>query len=433
MFKEFINKKKIIAVVGLGYVGLPLAVALSKKFNIIGFDVDNHKINEYLKGNDLTGDIGDNTLSSSNIYFTSDESDLSEASLYIVAVPTPITQEKSPDFTYINSASETVGKYISKGNLVVYESTVYPGVTEDICVPILEKTSSLKCGVDFKVGYSPERINPGDKVHTIDNIVKIVSAMDDESLELIASIYEEIITAGVYRASSIKVAEAAKVIENTQRDINIAFINEISMVFNEMEVNTFDVLKAAGTKWNFLNFKPGLVGGHCISVDPYYFMHKAKELGFHSQIIAASRTINDNFGKYIGESIVKKMILNDKKIKNSNVLILGIAFKENSNDIRNTRVIDIIDTLREYGINVFVNDPFVDKIQVKKVYGIDLIDDYTNNKYDAIVVAVAHDCYSKIDFESILGIFSDNSMLFDIKSCFKENDIKKLGIDYWSL
>ena len=433
MYNDLINKEKSIGVVGLGYVGLPIAVHFAKKFNVIGFDVNTAKIESYKQGNDLTGDIGDDVLKKSDIKFTSDINDLKNASFFVVAVPTPITNEKVPDFTYINSSSEMVGKCISKGDIVVYESTVYPGVTEDICVPIIEEVSGLKCGEDFKVGYSPERINPGDKVHTLENIVKIVSGMDDESLNTIASVYGEIIEAGVYKAESIKVAEAAKVIENSHRDINIAFINEISMILNEMDIDTTAVLNATATKWNALNFKPGLVGGHCIGIDPYYFIYKAKELGYNSQLISTSRSINDNMGRFVAENIIKTMNHHDKKIKGSDVLVLGITFKENSNDIRNTKVIDIIRTLEEFEINVTVSDPIADKMEVSKFYNIDLIDDYAMKKYDTIVIAVNHDIYKQISFNDIIELSKDKPILFDIKGCLNKEKAESNGIEYWRL
>ena len=433
IFEELINKDKCIGIVGLGYVGLPIAVHFAKKFKVIGYDVNKTKIELYSRGKDLTGDIGDDVLKNSNITFTTDIELLKEASFYVVAVPTPITNEKVPDFSFINSSSETIGKCISKGDIVVYESTVYPGVTEDICVPIIEDISGLKCGVDFKIGYSPERINPGDKVHTLENIVKIVSGIDEESLKTISAVYSEIVKAGVYEAESIKVAEAAKVIENSQRDINIAFINEISMILNAMDIDTREVLNATATKWNALNFKPGLVGGHCIGIDPYYFIYKAKELGYKSQLISTGRSINDNMGKFVVETIIKKMILFDKKIKGSNILILGFTFKENSNDIRNTKVIDIINRLEEFGINVTVNDPIADKKEVFEVYNIDLVENYKTVKYDSIVLAVNHDIFKEISLDELIDISEGKTLLFDLKGLFNKEIIELSDIEYWSL
>lgn len=433
IFEDLINKEKYIGVVGLGYVGLPIAVHFSKKFKVIGYDVNETKIESYSQGKDLTGDIGDDVLKNADITFTTDIALLKEASFYVVAVPTPITNEKAPDFTFINSSSETIGKCISKGDIVVYESTVYPGVTEDVCVPIIEDVSGLKCGVDFKIGYSPERINPGDKVHTLETIVKIVSGMDNESLKTISKVYNEIIKAGVYEAESIKVAEAAKVIENSQRDINIAFVNEISMILNAMDIDTGAVLNAIATKWNALNFKPGLVGGHCIGIDPYYFIYKAKELGYNSQLISTGRSINDNMGRFVAENIIKKMIHFDKKIKGSNVLILGFTFKENSNDLRNTKVIDIINMLEEFGVNVTVNDPIANKDEASKFYNIDLIDDYKNIKYDSIVLAVNHDVFKEISVDELIDISNGKTLLFDVKGLFNKETIELSNIEYWRL
>jgi len=433
MYEDLINGKKTIAVIGLGYVGLPLAVAFSKKLNVIGFDIDQKKINDYLNGIDATGEVGSDALKNSDIKFTSDEKDLKNAAFFIIAVPTPINPDKMPDFSYITSASELVGRSINKNAVVVYESTVYPGVTEDMCVPILEKESGLKCGSEFKVGYSPERINPGDKENTLENIVKIVSGMDEDSLDIISAVYELIIEVGVYRAESIKVAEAAKVVENTQRDINIAFMNELAMIFNRMDIDTHAVLKAASTKWNFINFTPGLVGGHCIGVDPYYFIYKAKDLGYHSQLISAGRKINDNTGRFIGNNIIKTMIHAEKKIKNSNVLILGITFKENCADARNTKVMDIIETLQDVGIQITVADPVAVKEDVLKEHDIHLKDGYGHDKYDAIVLAVAHDQFKHISLSKIKEISSGYPILIDIKGIFDKEAVSKEEIIYWSL
>lgn len=433
MLNKLLKKEASIAVIGLGYVGLPLSIAFSDKFNVIGFDVNKEKIDSYRNGIDLTNEVGNEKLKRSNIKFTSDLNDLKEAIFYVIAVPTPITNDKIPDFKYIISASKTVGKVISKENIVVYESTVFPGVTEEICKPILEEQSGLKCGSDFKIGYSPERINPGDKVHTIDKIVKIVSGIDETSLKIISGVYNEIISAGVHEAESIKVAEAAKVIENTQRDVNIAFMNEISMIFNKMNIDTDNVLKAASTKWNFLEFHPGLVGGHCISVDPYYFIYKANDLGYHSQLISVCREINDGMGTFIANTIVKKLIKLDKSIKNTKCLILGFTFKENSNDIRNTKVIDIIKALNEYDMQIDVYDKHASKKEVNKYYDINLIDDFSQNKYDVIILAVAHDEYINYDINVYKGLLKDNPLLIDVKHCLNKEMILKNGIEYWSL
>lgn len=433
IYKTLINHESALAVVGLGYVGLPLAVAFSKKLKVLGFDIDEKKINDYSKGEDITGEVGCDIIKNSSINFTSDENHLKNASFFVIAVPTPITPEKMPDFSYINSASELVGRNIKKNSIVVYESTVYPGVTEDICIPILEKESGLKCGSDFKVGYSPERINPGDKENTLENIVKIVSGMDEESLEIISKVYELIIKAGVYRAENIKVAEAAKVVENTQRDINIAFMNELAMIFNRMDIDTKAVLKAASTKWNFINFTPGLVGGHCIGVDPYYFIYKAKDLGYHSQLISAGRKINDDTGRFIGNNIIKTMIHAEKKIKNSKVLIMGVTFKENCGDVRNTKVMDVIETLHEVGITITVTDPVAMDEEVFKEYGIHLEENYENDKYDAIIFAVAHDEFKKISLSKIREMSLGTPILIDIKGMFDKDNVLKNGIAYWSL
>jgi len=341
MFTELVNKEEKISVVGLGYVGLPLAIELAKKYDVIGFDINTKKIEKYINGIDVTKEVGDEAIKNTRVYFTSDESKLRSCKFHIVAVPTPINSDKTPNLNPVINASKIIGKNLTKGSIVVYESTVYPGTTEEICIPILEKESGLKFGIDFKVGYSPERINPGDKIHTLTKIVKVVSGSDEEALEIISEVYGSIIEAGIHKAESIKVAEAAKVIENSQRDINIAFMNELSMVFNKMGINTKAVLEAAGTKWNFLKFTPGLVGGHCIGVDPYYFIYKAEQLGYHSQIILAGRKINDDMAKYVADNIIKMLIKADLPVKGAKVAILGITFKENCPDVRNTKAIDI--------------------------------------------------------------------------------------------
>lgn len=425
--------KQKIAVVGLGYVGLPLAVAFSKHTTVIGFDIDSSKIEKYKKGIDVTQETGDEKIKNSEINFTSDEKELADADYIIIGVPTPITPEKTPDFKYIESASEIVGKNMKKGSIVIYESTVYPGVTEEICVPILEKYSKLKCGEDFKIGYSPERINPGDKEHRLDNTVKIVSGMDDESLKIIASLYETIIGPGVYKAESIKVAEAAKIVENAQRDVNIAFMNELSVVFNKMNISTPEVLKAAGTKWNFLNFTPGLVGGHCIGVDPYYFIYRAKELGYHSQLITAGRKINDGMGNQVVESIVKTLIHNDKTPKGAKILVLGITFKENCSDVRNSKVAEIVKSLYEFGSEITIIDPKTNEKDVKKEYNLELSSNYENNKYDAIVLGVKHDEFLKISLSDLKALSKDTPILFDIKGVYNRKKAETEGFIYWTL
>ena len=437
IFTKLKNKEKKIAVIGLGYVGMPLAVAFAKKVNVIGFDINEKKIELYQKGIDPTNEIGNDVIKRTSVEFTSDETRLKEAKFLIVAVPTPINSDKTPNLTPVENASVIVGRNLTKGSIVVYESTVYPGVTEDICIPILEKESGLKCGIDFKVGYSPERINPGDKVHRLENITKIVSGIDKETVDEIAKIYELIIEAGVYKASSIKVAEAAKVVENSQRDINIAFMNEIAMVFDRMDIDTKEVIEAMNTKWNALGFYPGLVGGHCISVDPYYFIYQAEKLGYHSQIILSARKINDSMGEFVADATIKQLILANKVVKKANVVILGITFKENCPDIRNSKVIDIFKRLNEYGIKPIVVDPWASKDETKNEYGIDLADINDIKNADCLIFAVAHEEFKKMSLEQIDGLFGnmDNSekIIIDVKSIFNKIQIEKLGYKYWRL
>ena len=371
---DLLQGNEKLSLVGLGYVGIPIAVAFSKKVNVIGYDNKQEKIARYQQGIDPTKEVGDQLISDCTIDFTADERKLREAKFHIVAVPTPVKTDHTPDLAPLCSASCALGRNLEKGSIVVYESTVYPGVTEEVCVPILEQESGLRCGVDFKVGYSPERINPGDKKHSLQNIVKIVSGMDDETLNTVADVYSLVVEAELHKAESIKVAEAAKVIENSQRDINIAFMNELSVIFNKMGIDTKAVLEAAGTKWNFLEFYPGLVGGHCIGVDPYYLTYKAEQLGYHSQVILSGRRINDNMGKYIAENTVKSLIQTDSSVKNANVAILGFTFKENCQDTRNTKVFDIVEELRSYGIEPVVADPVADVEEAKRLYNIDIVD-----------------------------------------------------------
>lgn len=410
LYNEIKNGKEKISVIGLGYVGMPLAISFAKKVDVIGFDVNEEKVNLYNKGIDVTNEVGNEALEETKALITYDETKLKEAKFHIIAVPTPTNDDKTPDLRPMIGASRTLGKNLTKGSIVVYESTVYPGVTEEVCVPILEEVSGMKCGVDFKVGYSPERINPGDKLHRLETIVKVVSGMDEESLETIAKVYELVIDAGVHRAESIKVAEAAKVIENSQRDINIAFVNELSIIFNKMGIDTKAVLEAAGTKWNFLKFSPGLVGGHCIGVDPYYLTHKAEQLGYHSQVILSGRRINDGMGKYVGESTVKNLIQANKQVKGANVAILGMTFKEDCPDVRNSKVIDIITELKEYGINVFVTDPIADAKEVKEEYGVELIKLEDINDIDAVILAVGHKEYLNLDLETIKELYRVNKL-----------------------
>ena len=435
-YEDIINKQEKISLVGLGYVGMPIAVAFAKKVQVVGFDLNEKKIGLYKQGIDPTREVGDEVISKTTVDFTCDPSRLKEAKFHIVAVPTPVREDKTPDLTPVEGASRILGKNLTKGSIVVYESTVYPGVTEDVCIPILEQESGLKCGVDFKVGYSPERINPGDKVHRLETIVKIVSGMDDETLDTVAKVYELVVEAGVHRASSIKVAEAAKVIENSQRDINIAFMNELSIIFHKMGIDTKAVLEAAGTKWNFLKFMPGLVGGHCIGVDPYYLTYKAEELGYHSQIILSGRRINDDMGRYVAESLVKDLIKADIPVKHAKVAILGFTFKENCPDTRNTKVIDIYKELGEYGIAPIVVDPAADADEAKRLYGIDFqtMDDVKN--VDAVVIAVAHDRFlslSKDDINSFYNPKHKQKVLMDIKGLLNKEEYMTEDYLYWRL
>lgn len=434
LYELLVKKKEKLAVVGLGYVGMPLAVSFAKKVDVIGLDLNKRKVEQYLAGIDATNEVGNEAIKNTTVEFTYNEEKLKECKFHIVAVPTPINGDKTPDLNPVIGASKTIGKNLSKGSIIVYESTVYPGVTEEICVPILEKESGLICGKDFFVGYSPERINPGDKVHTLEKIVKIVSGMNEETLDIIAKVYELVIEAGVHRASSIKVAEAAKVIENAQRDINIAFMNELAMIFNEMNIDTKSVLEAAGTKWNFLNFTPGLVGGHCIGVDPFYLVYKAKEYGYESEIIASGRRINDNMGKFVAENIIKLLINSDKKVKGAKIGLLGLTFKENCPDCRNTKVIDIINKLEEYGIKLVIYDPIANQDEAMEEYGIKLNSKKELNDLDIIVLAVSHDIFkSEFTLESMMEMFKNDRILVDIKSIFDIKEAKKLDYSYWRL
>ena len=437
LYKKILNREGKVSVVGLGYVGMPLAVAFAKKVNVMGFDLNKTKIDLYKAGIDPTNEVGNEEIMNTTVEFTADEAKLKEARFHIIAVPTPINSDKTPDLSPVEEASRLVGRNLLKGAIVVYESTVYPGVTEDICVPILEEESGLKCGIDFKIGYSPERINPGDKVHRLENITKIVSGMDAESLEDIANVYELVIEAGVHRAVSIKVAEAAKVVENSQRDINIAFMNELAMVFDRMEIDTKEVIDAMNTKWNALRFYPGLVGGHCIGVDPYYFVYEAEKLGYHSQIILAGRKINDGMGKFVSDAIIKQLILANKIVRQSKVVILGITFKENTSDTRNSKVVDIINSLKEYGINPIVVDPKADSEEVEHEYRIDLVDIKEVKGADCLVFAVAHDTFKSMSWDKIDSLYGDfrneDKILIDIKNIFDKNEIEEKGYSYWRL
>ena len=430
------NKQAKIAVVGLGYVGLPLAAAFGRKVEVIGFDTSKEKIGELRDGYDATGELTSEDLASTNIDYADDAACLAGASFLIVTVPTPIDDHKKPDLSPIEAASRSIGRHLTTGSIVVYESTVYPGVTEDICVPILEQESGLRCGVDFKVGYSPERINPGDKVHTVDKIIKVVSGQDAETLETVARVYELVVTAGVHRAASIKVAEAAKVIENTQRDLNIALMNELAIIFNRLDIPTQAVLEAAGTKWNFLKFTPGLVGGHCIGVDPFYLTYKAEEIGYHPQVILAGRRINDGMGKYIAETTVKHLIRADKAVKGARVLVLGLTFKENVPDIRNTKVVDIITELQDFQVEVLVHDPVADAAGARKEYGIELKSLEEIGPVDGVVLAVAHNAFvgmSSAQFKELCSNGNKQGVVIDVKAVLNGDDISASGMSYWAL
>ena len=436
MYEKIVSGEEKIALVGLGYVGMPIAVAFAKKVKVIGYDLNSEKIRLYKDGIDPTNEVGNEVIKNTKVEFTSDESRLREARFHIVAVPTPVNPDHTPDLSPVEGASRILGRNLTKGSIVVFESTVYPGVTEDVCVPILEAESGLKCGVDFKIGYSPERINPGDKVHRLETITKIVSGMDAETLDEVAHVYELVVEAGVHRAESIKVAEAAKVIENSQRDINIAFMNELSIIFDKMGIDTLEVLKAAGTKWNFLNFRPGLVGGHCIGVDPYYLTYKAEQLGYHSQIILSGRRINDDMGKYVAESVVKKLISADLPVKGAKVAILGFTFKENCPDTRNTKVIDIYNELGEYGIVPIVVDDTADASEAKRLYGIEFKTMADVKDMDAVILAVAHDNLKGISKDRMDSLYNPNNksrILADIKGILNKSEYTDTDYIYWRL
>jgi UDP-N-acetyl-D-galactosamine dehydrogenase len=429
LYEKLLSKQEKLSVVGLGYVGLPIALAFAKKISVIGFDIHAGRVEMMKKSIDPSEELSSEEFENCDILYTADLEDLRQAKFHIVAVPTPIDRHNLPDLAPLLKATHTVGKVLKKGDYVVYESTVYPGATEEDCIPILEQESGLKSGTDFKVGYSPERINPGDREHYLQTIVKVVSGCDDESLEIIAKTYELVVTAGVHRASSIKVAEAAKIIENTQRDVNIALMNELSIIFNRMGINTYEVLEAAGTKWNFLRFYPGLVGGHCIGVDPYYLTFKAKELKYHPQVIDSGRFVNDSMGPYIAKQLVKKLIAAGKNVMNSRVLIMGTTFKENVSDIRNSKVADVYNELKTYGVQIDVIDPHASSDEVQHEYGYPIVK-APNGKYDAVIVAVAHKDYLSLqegDFEQLLN---EKGILADIKGIYRK---RVKGITYWSL
>lgn len=438
LFENIKSGNDCISLVGLGYVGMPLAVAFAKEgLNVIGYDLNAEKIALYKSGVDPTMEVGDDVIKSTIINFTSDESELKNAKFHIVAVPTPVNQDHTPNLAPVEGASTILGRNLTKGSIVVFESTVYPGVTEDVCVPILEKESGLKCGSDFKVGYSPERINPGDKVHRLENIRKIVSGMDSESLEEIKNIYDLVIKVGTYPVSSIKTAEAIKVVENSQRDINIAFMNELAMVFDRMGIDTNEVVDGMNTKWNALGFRPGLVGGHCIGVDPYYFTYEAEKLGYHSQIILNGRIVNDGMGGYVADAAVKKMIEAGQAPKNSTVVILGLTFKENCPDTRNSKVDDIIKRLNEYGIEPIIVDPWAKEVDAMKEYGVKLTKLNEISDADCVIVAVAHDEFKNLSLNDIKSLYRRNhdnkKVLLDVKGIYTVDELKKSGLSYWRL
>ena len=434
LYEKLLSGEEKLSLVGLGYVGMPIAVAYAKKVKVVGYDLNQAKIELYKSGIDPTNEVGDEAIRNTTVEFTADEAKLREAKFHIVAVPTPVHDDHTPDLTPVEGASRILGRNLTKGSIVVFESTVYPGVTEEVCVPILEKESGLVCGVDFKVGYSPERINPGDKVHRLETITKIVSGMDAETLDVVAKVYELVVDAGVHRASCIKVAEAAKVIENSQRDINIAFMNELSIIFNKMGIDTKAVLEAAGTKWNFLKFYPGLVGGHCIGVDPYYLTYKAEQMGYHSQVILAGRRINDDMGRYVAENVVKSLIKAEKAVKNAKVAILGFTFKENCPDTRNTKVFDIVKELREYGIEPVIADPAADAGEALHLYGVQFSDMEAVKDMDAVILAVAHEQFAHFSMETVDAMFGEGrKVLLDIKGLLNRAEYESAGYLYWRL
>ncbi|RMG76209.1 MAG: nucleotide sugar dehydrogenase [Bacteroidetes bacterium] len=429
MYNELKDKKKKIAVIGLGYVGLPLALVFAKKFSVIGFDISQPRVDLMKKGIDPSKELDSDAFKNKDIVFTTNPEDLKKAHFFVVAVPTPIDEHKNPNLKPVLSASETVGHALKKGDYVVFESTVYPGCTEEDCLPILEEISGLKVNKDFKLGYSPERINPGDKERTVENILKIVSGSDEESSEEIAKVYGEVISAGVYKARSIKVAEAAKVIENTQRDLNISLMNELAIIFDKMGIDTGAVLEAAGTKWNFLKFAPGLVGGHCIGVDPYYLVHKSKQIGYDPQVILSGRRINDGMPAFIAKRLIQKLIQKGKNPQDAKVLVMGITFKENVADIRNSKVADLVRELMDFSVNVHITDPHASPNEVAHEYKLTLVDNVSND-YDAVVVAVAHEEFKSLSEDYFKSITKDNPVLMDLKSILNP---PQNGIDYWRL
>lgn len=437
LYEKIVNGEEKVALVGLGYVGMPIAVAFAKKVNVIGYDLNKSKIELYKNGIDPTNEVGDDAIKETTVEFTSDETKIQEAKFIIVAVPTPVNTDHTPDLSPVIGASKIVGRNLTKGAIVVYESTVYPGCTEDVCIPILEKESGLKCGVDFKIGYSPERINPGDKVHRLENIHKIVSGMDEESLEEIKNVYDLVIEVGTYPVSNIKTAEAVKVVENSQRDINIAFMNELAMVFDRMGIDTNEVVDGMNTKWNALGFRPGLVGGHCIGVDPYYFTYEAEKLGYHSQIVLAGRKVNDGMGEFVADAAIKKMIKAGKAPKESKVLILGLTFKENCPDTRNSKVEDIINRLKEFDINPVVIDPWASEEDAIHEYDVELKSMDEAKDADCIIVAVAHDEFKNLSVNDLDKMFKAGeaceNVLIDVKGLYNKKEISNKGYSYWRL
>jgi len=437
LYEKILKGEETVAVVGLGYVGMPIAVAFAKRVRTIGYDLNKHKVELYKQGIDPTNEVGDTAIRESKVYFTSDEKDLLKAKFFVVAVPTPINLDKTPDLSPVEGASHIVGRNLSKGSIVVYESTVYPGVTEEICIPILERESGLKCGEDFKIGYSPERINPGDKVHRLENITKIVSGMDEECLQEIKNIYDLVVEVGTYPVSTIKTAEAIKVVENSQRDINIAFMNELAMVFDRMGIDTNEVVNGMNTKWNALGFRPGLVGGHCIGVDPYYFTYEAEKLGYHSQIILAGRKVNDGMGAYVADAAIREMILAGKAPKSSRVVILGLTFKENCPDIRNSKVDDIIQRLGQYGIRPMVVDPWANVEEAQKEYGVQIVNLEDVKNADCVIVAVAHEEFKKLSLNRLAELFGEDSdsenVLIDVKGLYSKDESKMFNMRHWRL
>ena len=439
LFEKLVNREEKLSLIGLGYVGMPIAIAFAQKnIDVIGFDLNKQKIELYKSGIDPTNEVGDDTIKNSTVEFTCDENDIKKAKFHIVAVPTPVNTDHTPNLQPVIGASEIVGRNLVKGSIVVYESTVYPGVTEDVCIPILEKVSGLKCGVDFKVGYSPERINPGDKVHRLENITKIVSGMDDESLEEIKKVYDIVIEVGTYPVSSIKTAEAVKVVENSQRDINIAFMNELAMVFDRMGIDTNEVVDGMNTKWNALGFRPGLVGGHCIGVDPYYFTYEAEKLGYHSQIILNGRIVNDGMGQFVADAAIKKIISAGKAPKKAKVVILGLTFKENCPDTRNSKVEDIIKRLNEYEINPVVVDPWANEADAMREYGVTLTDITDVADADCVIVAVAHNEFKAMTLNDIKKLYKkdiadDEKVIIDVKGLYSIPELKKSKMLYWRL